>query len=166
MSKFWYVRKRNGTLGPFPAGAILSDRLVGRIGPTDELSPDQKEWRTFENWPELAEIAERPDSSAHVKPEWLGERAQARLRWHDQRSGSDRRIAAKNGEAGEADRGPDRRARDAAGVSARTRRTSRPRFIDEPTLPKLVIALILTALIVASLVWLFGPVNPVPVHIR
>jgi hypothetical protein len=165
VARLWYVKKRDATLGPFPAGAVLSDRLVGRIASTDELSPDREEWRPFENWPELAALAEQASSSATV-PEWLGERSKARLRWHDQRSGTDRRVAAETAEASERKCGPDRRARDEADGSARTPKTSRPRLIDEPILLKIVIALALTALIVASVVWLFGPVNPVQVRIH
>src|SRR6476661_10782934 len=53
VSRLWNVRKAGSVLGPFPTGAIVADRLVGRISPLDELSPDGEEWRAFDAWPEL-----------------------------------------------------------------------------------------------------------------
>src|SRR3954471_10075903 len=51
--RLWYIRKQGAMRGPFPSGAIIQDRLVGRLSAQDELSPDREEWRVFDDWPEL-----------------------------------------------------------------------------------------------------------------
>jgi hypothetical protein len=167
--RLWYVRKQGQVHGPFPLGAVLQDRLVGRIGPDDELSADQEEWHPFDGWPELASAlatSASPDPAA--EPEWLRERARARLRWADERGMPDRRIRQDEAEStGERrDAQEERRAHQSVGTGVRTALRARVRFGNDRALIKIVAALLAAAALIALVAWLYGPVNPVPVHIR
>src|SRR5436190_942282 len=95
--RLWHVKKLDRILGPFPAGAVVADHLVGRIGANDELSPDGDDWRTFDAWPELIALTTDGSVAADAEPQWLGERAKARLRWLDERSGGERRSEQAQG---------------------------------------------------------------------
>src|SRR3954447_2561240 len=166
--RLWHVRKQGKVLGPFPTGAIIADRLVGRISPGDELSSDGEEWRAFDAWPELtAPPSSAPSASADAEPQWLRERARARLRWVDERGTSQRRIdedapVSKERRTVE----PERRSQDNRAGGRRT--SSRPRgiIVKDRTILKILLAIAIAAGAIAWLAWLYGPVNPVPVHIR
>jgi hypothetical protein len=162
------VRKQGNVLGPFPTGAIIADRLVGRITSRDELSPDGEEWRAFDAWPELtAALSSAPSESADAESQWLQERARARLRWVDERGASDGRgdeDAPVPSERRTFE--PERRLQD--NRLGGGRRSSRPRgrMANDRTVLKIVLAIAIAAGAIAWLAWLYGPVNPVPVHIR
>jgi hypothetical protein len=170
VSRLWSVRKQRSVIGPFPTGAIVADRLVGRISPQDELSPDGEEWRTFDGWPELtAALSSEPSSSSDAEPQWLRERARARLRWMDERSGADRRFD-EDAQAPSERRtvATERRAQDKDSSLAGGRTAPRPRtrLTNDRTILKILVAIAIAAGAIAWLAWLYGPVNPVPVHIR
>jgi len=167
--RLWYVRKQGQVHGPFPLGAVLQDRLVGRIGPDDELSADQDEWHPFDGWPELAsalDASASPDPAA--EPEWLRERARARLRWADERGMPERRTRQEEVETlGERrDAHEERRSRQTVDTGVRTQVRTRMRFGNDRALIKIVVALLVAGGLIALVAWLYGPVNPVPVHIR
>jgi hypothetical protein len=165
--RLWYVKKQGALRGPFPSGAIIQDRLVGRLSAQDELSPDREEWRVFDAWPELASaLAAAPDAAAGTADsEWLDERAKARLRWADERSVPDRRGDQHNTSDASERREVERRVQ---GVdhAKRSATRSRPGFVNDRITLKLVAILVICAGLLALLAWLYGPVNPVPVHIR
>jgi hypothetical protein len=165
--RLWYVKKQGALRGPFPSGAIIQDRLVGRISPQDELSPDREEWRVFDAWPELAAalLADPEAAAGTADSEWLGERAKARLRWADERSALDRRGDQHDLSEASDRREIERRAQGAEG-GKRSAPRSRPRSANERFMLKLVAILAICAGLLALLAWLYGPVNPVPVHIR
>ena len=166
--RLWYVKRQDRILGPFPTGAIIADRLVGRIADGDQVSSDREEWRAFDAWPELTTaLAALPPADIQAEPQWLRERAIARQRWVDERSGSDRRT-------GEDARAPDerrateaeRRASELPPGGKRTPKRSRQPLGVDRTMLKIVVALAVAAVIVAWLAWFYGPVNPIPVRIH
>jgi len=164
--RLWYVRKQGQVRGPFPAGAVIQDRLIGRISASEELSPDREEWRVFDAWPELGSaLASTASATGTVEPEWLRERARARLRWADERSAPDRRSGESTAQAAER-RENERRAQRAAAGGKRTWPRPRARFGNERAVLKIVAILAIAAGLIALLTWLYGPVNPVPVRIR
>ena len=167
MPRLWYVKKKGALRGPFPSGAIIQDRLVGRLSAQDELSPDREEWRVFDAWPELASaLAAAPDAAAGTADsEWLDERAKARLRWADERSAPDRRDGEHNTSDASERRVVERRVQ-GADHGKRSATRSRPGFANDRVTLKLLAILALCAGLLALLAWLYGPVNPVPVHIR
>jgi hypothetical protein len=165
LARLWYLRKENETLGPFPAGAVVADRLVGRIAANDELSPDHQEWRAFDAWPELVALAHEAASEV-ADTQWGAERAKARLRWLDQRSYTDRR-SVRDSEAADRDEGrSERRVDQYDSALHRSTRRARTSMMAEPSVLTVLLAIVLCAALVALLVWLFGPVNPVPVRIH
>ena len=169
MSRLWNVRKAGSVLGPFPTGAIVADRLVGRISPLDELSPDGEEWRAFDAWPELTTALTSSGASAasDAEPQWLRERARARLRWMDERSGADRRAGDDVQVPGERRTiESERRAQDRPPTNGRTSSRPRARLTNDRAILKILLAIAIAAGTIAWLAWLYGPVNPVPVHIR
>jgi hypothetical protein len=162
------MKRRDRILGPFPTGAVIADRQVGRIAGGDQVSPDREEWRAFDAWPELTTaLAVQPPADTQADPQWLRERAIARQRWVDERSGSDRR----SGEDARAQderrtREAERRISELPSGGKRTSMRRRQPLGVEWTMLKIVVALAVAAVIVASLAWFYGPVNPVPVRIR
>jgi len=162
------VKKQGNVLGPFPTGAIIADRLVGRISPRDELSSDGEEWRAFDAWPELtAALSSAPSASGDAEPPWLRERARARLRWVDERGASDRRVAGDAPVPTERRTVEhERRSRDSRPGGGRTSSRPRRRIANDRTILKILLALAIAVSAIAWLAWLYGPVNPVPVHIR
>jgi hypothetical protein len=172
----WYVTKDGQVRGPFPEGALVQDRLVGRIGDADLVSPDQADWKPFASWPELAEtlVSAVPPASGDGEDQWAAERNQARMRWADQRSGQDRRAdaASSTGDANATEEqrryaGTDRRGdpdRTAGRPKPGLGRTSRILGTELP-IWVLVAGLAGLVLLIGLLVYLFGAVNPVRVRI-
>jgi uncharacterized protein YjbI with pentapeptide repeats len=59
----WYVRKGGRIRGPFPAGQIAREILVGRIRENDELSDDREHWRPLSALPQLVpEVMQHADT--------------------------------------------------------------------------------------------------------
>jgi hypothetical protein len=171
----WYVSVSGQVRGPFPAGALVQDRLMGRIADTDLVSLDQTEWKPLLSWPELAKMVpvEALSASPLGEENWTAERNQARMRWADQRSGHDRRAeSGSSGDAGDVEQrrqaAPDRR-----GGAAQTLRKSKPGLgrasgVLGKDVPMWVLLAGLAGLagLVGLLVYLFGAVNPVSVRIH
>ena len=90
MSKkqLWYV-KRNGRIrGPFTAGLIRRNILLGAVNDHDELSSDRITWCSPSLLPELMpEVMQPHEEDLGVQEEGL----ESARRWADQRSGGDRR---------------------------------------------------------------------------
>ena len=169
----WYVQKTGAVRGPFPTGAMVQDRLVGRILDADLVSMDQTEWKPFASWPELAEAVALSAAAgeAHQEDEWSAERTHARVRWADQRDGKDRRAAEEGTEdAGKRQRrgGSDRRTDGESPPATRAPRIARRAGIFGTEMPLwvLVAGLVGLAALIGIVVYLFGPVNPVAVRIR
>ena len=92
MPNLWYVVSAGQVRGPFPAGALIQDRLLGRIEPEDLVSPDRENWQPFSSWPNLVEGFESLKAAQSSGADgWEVERAKARARWADERVGSERR---------------------------------------------------------------------------
>ena len=83
----WYTRRGKEIRGPFPVGMITRYILLGRILDTDELSHDQREWRTVAESPELMPAELKLDLSI---PEHVEKLRIAKLR-EDERQPDDRR---------------------------------------------------------------------------
>ena len=166
MPRLWYVKKQGEVRGPFPAGAVIQDRLVGRISADDELSPDREEWRGFDAWSELNSVAAPSTTASAAEPEWLRERAKARLRWADERAAPERRGGNESAPAATDRREHERRSREGAEAGKRSSARARPRFANERAILKIIAILAIAAGLLALLTWWYGPVNPVPVRIR
>jgi hypothetical protein len=166
--RLWYVRKQGEVRGPFPAGAVIQDRLVGRISAAHELSPDREEWRGFDAWPELSSALDAAPSATAgtAEPEWIRERARARLRWADERGAPDRRDGSEAASEPTERREQERRSTRGAEGGKRSSARTRPRFANERAILKIVAVVAVAAGLLALLAWLYGPVNPVPVRIR
>ncbi len=170
----WYIRKEEGRVrGPYPTGALVQDRLVGRLADTDLISLDQDDWRPLAGWPELVEaISLSMAPPAGTDPGgWVAERTYARVRWADQRSGEDRREDSPSPEASEASRRQseaDRRAAPTPPPLKRAPRSGKRADLFGANLPiwGLVAVLLGLVALIGVLVYLFGPVNPVAVQIR
>jgi hypothetical protein len=165
VSNLWYVLKAGQIHGPFPGGALVQDRLLGRLAPEELLSTDRDDWHPFSYWPQLNQALEAAAQAApEQQPGWNAERAKARARWADQRTGEDRRAAIEE-EAGKGERRGDRRSKRAS--AQRTARASGVQglLMDYPVW-KLIVALAVIVVVVAVLVKLFGAVNPIAVDIR
>lgn len=164
----WYVKKAGTPRGPFPTGALLQDRLLGRIPDDALLSVDREDWRPFVDWPELttAELeAETPPSNAENPSQWLDERAKARLRWADERSNEERRVEEPSARG----KGDDRRRHAHPGNKHEKhakRRSSARQLLDTKLSLRLVLIVLIVAAALLALAFWYGPVNPVPVNLR
>lgn len=168
----WYVNKEGRIRGPFPAGALIQDHLVGRLGDADLVSLDQAEWKPFAAWPELSEAlasAAQP-SGGEDNDQWAAERNLARMRWAEQRSGEDRRAVGTSTDPVEKRRqsDSDRRDRPVETVRRSKRSLGRAAGILNADVPTWILLAGLAGLVllVGVLVYLFGAVNPVRVQIR
>ena len=174
MGNRWYVNKEGQVRGPFPTGALVQDRLVGRLGDADLVGVDQVDWKPFASWPELTEALASAAQPAGGE-EWNAERDLARMRWAEQRSGQDRRAvaASRTGEPGAPEEQRQRPGTERRGNPVSTARrsktgASRASGILSAEIPLWVLLAGLAgfALLVAVLVYVFGAVNPVRVRIR
>jgi hypothetical protein len=165
--RLWYVRRKGRVQGPFPTGAVLQDRLVGRIGADEKLSAGQDEWRPFDAWPELvAALASTSADESSGDGEWGGERAKARMRWADERTALERRTPhAMELPAGER-RASDQERRSPQSTEARLRAVATRRLSHDVAMIKIIGVIAIVVAAIALLAWLYGPVNPVPVRIR
>lgn len=81
----WYVRKDGRIRGPFPAGQIAREILLGRIRDNDELSTDREHWRLLSALPQLVpEVMQRTDT-AEGRQHLLLARLREDERMHDRR---------------------------------------------------------------------------------
>jgi len=173
LSSLWYVSKQGHVRGPFPTGALVQERLLGRLGDDDLVSSDRSQWLRFALWPELAAAFEAatPAASTPEAEAWASERAKARMRWADERTGQDRRSELPESTELQAQGrrgGPERRLE---GGSALPLRERRPRHIAalfgaEVPVWVLIGIVVVVAGILGLLAYVFGPVNPVPVKFR
>ena len=172
MSSLWYVNKAGRIRGPFPTGALVQDRLLGRLADSDLVSADQTQWQPFTSWPELvsAALAASPPPASAEAAAWAGERAKARMRWADERSGEERRAepAGENQARTQGRRaGPDRRIEgEQSPPRGRGPRNATALFGAEVPVWVLIGMVVLLAAVLGLLAYLFGPVNPVPVKLR
>lgn len=84
----WFVRRGERVSGPFPIGALRQEDTLGRLRDVTALSPDGQRW--YE--PRLLRPLLEPGAEHDQADEWIRQRAMARARWADQRSGIDRRA--------------------------------------------------------------------------
>lgn len=83
----WYTRCNGKVAGPFAAGLISRNILVGRLRPQDEVSNDKETWQPVARVPELIpEVMKGAQDDPFVH-----ERLLAAQRWADERSQTDRR---------------------------------------------------------------------------
>lgn len=84
-TKAWYIRSlsREETKGPFPAGQISQEILLGRYELDDEVSHDKEEWLVINEVPELVPSIFNDNPNA---PDF-NERLAAARRWADERRG-------------------------------------------------------------------------------
>lgn len=167
-ARLWYVRHAEAISGPFPVGALVQEDALGRLAGASGVSVDGERWLQPAQFHAIlrdADPVSRDANSACPADEWSGQRAMARARWADQRSGADRR-ACRASVSSDRRATPDRRAQ-----SAGTRIPLPPRrddiAVDRGQRGTLVIALLLVAA-VALAAASYGPSNPVAValHVR
>ena len=95
-TKAWYIRclPENEVKGPFPAGQISQEILLGRYKPTDEVSHNKEIWLKIEN---VAELLPDIFTKDRENPDFEDRLAAAR-RWADERkrSGTVNRNNKKN----------------------------------------------------------------------
>jgi hypothetical protein len=86
-NQLWYTRRGKEIRGPFPKKLISRYLLIGRVLQSDEVSVDQRGWKTLSQLPELIPEEMKADLSI---PENLEKLRLARLR-EDERKYGDRR---------------------------------------------------------------------------
>lgn len=116
-SRLWYVRRAGRVRGPFPAGQIAREILLGRIVDGDELSHDREHWQPLAALPELV-----PEVLRHADTEAGRERLRL-ARLHEDERAHDRRHEVAAGP--QARRGRDRRHDEPAAVVAHRERVNR-----------------------------------------
>lgn len=88
-SNLWFTRRGNEIRGPFPVGMITRYILLGRIVETDELSPNQFDWKPVTEFQELYPVEMTLDQNDSENVERL---RIARLREDERQSGDRRNV--------------------------------------------------------------------------
>ncbi len=81
----WYVRKDGRIRGPFPAGQIAREILLGRIRENDELGVDREHWRLLSALPQLMPAAMQHADTQEGQQHLLLARLREDERLHDRR---------------------------------------------------------------------------------
>jgi uncharacterized protein YjbI with pentapeptide repeats len=81
----WYVRKDGRIRGPFPAGQIAREILLGRIRDNDELSTDREHWRPLSALPQLMPAVMQNADTEEGQQHLLLARLREDERLHDRR---------------------------------------------------------------------------------
>ncbi len=79
-TQLWYLKANGRVKGPFAAGLISKNILLGRINPNDLLSKDKEVWRKASTIREVM-----PDVIKHRNEPNYKERLKAARRWADER---------------------------------------------------------------------------------
>ena len=95
----WYVRRAaSAAKGPFPSSLIEKSIALGRILPTDQISPDGKAWQPASTYPDfdvIRQSGQQPDLHRRLDERQsdrrAGEADAAAARYAEQRRGTDRR---------------------------------------------------------------------------
>lgn len=82
----WYVRKDGRIRGPFPAGQVAREILLGRIRKNDELSVDREHWRSLSALPQLVPVAMQHADTEAARQHLLLARLREDERLHDRRA--------------------------------------------------------------------------------
>lgn len=86
-ARLWYTRRDNVTKGPFPIGLVRRFVLLGRLRPTDDVSPDGDQWSAVQQNPELIPDEMRDLDSEEGRQRYLRARMREDERARDRRSG-------------------------------------------------------------------------------
>jgi len=81
----WYVRKDGRIRGPFPAGQVAREILLGRIRKNDELSVDREHWRHLSALPQLVPAVMQHVDTEEGRQHLLLARLREDERLHDRR---------------------------------------------------------------------------------
>jgi len=81
----WFVRKDGRIRGPFPAGQIAREILLGRIRENDELSSDREHWQPLSALPQLVPEAMWHTDTEEGQQRLLLARLREDERLHDRR---------------------------------------------------------------------------------
>lgn len=84
----WYTRRNGKISGPFVAGLVSRNILLGRLGLEDEVSNDKEIWLRVSKVPELIPEVMKGDQD----DPFVRERLLAAQRWADERLQTDRRL--------------------------------------------------------------------------
>ena len=156
----WFVRRGERVSGPFPIGALRQEDALGRLRDATKLSPDGQRW--YE--PRQVRSLREPGVERDQADEWIRQRAMARVRWADQRSGVDRRAGRTGRDAGGQERriSGDRRS---TLIAVRKRSERREELSCTGAERKVVwIVLALLGAIIGGAAT-YGTSNPVPVNL-
>ena len=91
----WYTRRNGRISGPFAAGLVSRNILLGRLSLEDELSNDKETWLLVSKVPELIPEVMKGDQD----DPFVQERLLAAQRWADERLQTDRRVGEAPSEA-------------------------------------------------------------------
>lgn len=157
-SRLWYVRRHPVVRGPYPAGQISREILLGRIRDDDELSHDQQHWTPLSKLPQMI-----PEVMRHADtPEGQQRLMLARLR-EDERM-HDRRGNLAHHESGER-RAGDRR--NVESLEVVNRRDTRVRWAEEAPredrnylVPAAVILIVILTLVMTFVFYRPAPSGP------
>lgn len=156
----WFVRQGDRVCGPFPLGALRQEQLLGRLHAVTAFSSDGYRWVAPDALGALLESEHRTSTTGD---DWSQQRAIARLRWADQRRGSDRRTACDPTAAQRERRGGHERRMAHASVRELPARREEPGSGNaERNLAWIVLGLLAA---IAAGVFVYGPSHPVPVQI-
>ncbi len=150
-SRLWYVRRGDTLAGPFPIEALRQELVLGRLAGVDEISPDGAQWYAPG---QLQDVLSESVSSQGMD-DWSRERAMARQRWAEQRSGTERRRSPRAPE-------PDRRAFPITVRAPATRRDEAATAGAERATAFVALLLVAAVLLGATV---YGTSNPVPVDL-
>ena len=84
----WYIRQKGKIKGPFAAGQLSNDILLGRLEFKDEVSNDKETWRRISQVKDLIPDVMKGD----MDDPFMQDRLLAAQRWADEREPPDRRT--------------------------------------------------------------------------
>ena len=84
----WYTRRNGKVSGPFAAGLVSRNILIGRLELSDEVSNDREVWKRITRVPDLIPEVMKGDQD----DPFVRERLLAAQRWADERLQTDRRL--------------------------------------------------------------------------
>lgn len=156
-ARLWFVRRNDLVTGPYPLGALAQEQALGRLGGATSISADGSRWLGVDRLRGMAGA----QAHAETADDWSRQRAMARTRWADQRTGVDRRNQGSSA-LGDRRLGKERRTLPLTARASAPRRGEAAHASAERGVMRIVLLLIAAVTIGAAL---YGTSNPVAVTI-